>query len=132
MWDTLSVADMDAGVDAAACRNPSDITWDSFSVASSSTWPPAIAPAASMVPVDMAAPMVVTPPEILVHLYTVEMVVDADAGVDAAADADADANDIMGAASECCVDDDADADVVASSNTDMVVHTIANEVAATC
>ena len=43
--------------------------------------------------------MAVIPPEILVHLDTVEMAVDADACVDAAADAaayaDADANDIM-------------------------------------
>ena len=81
-----------------------------------------------MAPADMAAPKLVTPPEISVHLDTVKMAVDADTGVDTAADADA--NYIMGAASECCVGDNADINIVASSNMDSVAHATPNQVAA--
>ena len=107
-----------------------DITWDSLLVAHSCTWPVVVAPATSMAPADTAVPMVVIPPEILVHLDTIEMAVDADAGVGAAADAYADANDIMGAIPDCFTNDNADANVVVSSNMDTVVHAINNEVAA--
>ena len=106
-WDILSVASTDAGVDAASRRNHLDITWDSLLVASSSTWPPAVAIAVSMAPADAALPIVIAAPTISVHLDSVEMAVAANTGEYADADVATDANAITGAASGCCADDNA-------------------------